>query len=172
MATITALRAGASLALLALLGACSGTEHRKLLITEVGSNRIELYLDEAPNRALTLGSGGQQGTVPGIKVATGFMGDIRSSQGEVRLAGSRNRVSGLLAIFPLFTKDVVDDVVRFGLPQVDRPETGGDFIADGSLGNPTGSAHLQRRWNGAAPLDTDHETDWLGFGQSWGAPTP
>lgn len=210
-----------ALALVALLAGCSGTEQRKLRITEVGTNRIEIYLDEVATRALTLGngyqlridtstgapsaidlgafggsmaggsflivwedgnhsgppvaapfSGGQLGIVPGIKVESGFMGAIRSAPSEVRLTGSRNRASGLLVIIPLFTKDVVDDVVRFGLPSADRPATGGTFTPDSTLGNPSGSVHLQRRWGAAGPVDTDSESDWVLSGQSWGVPTP
>jgi hypothetical protein len=208
------------LAAIVLLAGCSGTEQRKLLVSEVGTNRIELYLDEATTRALTLGSGyslqittatgtsstvglgafngnlrggeflivwedgnhtgppvaapfsgGLLGNVPGIKVESGVVGDIRNAPGEVRLKGSRNRVSGLLVIFPLFTKDVVDDVVRFGLPSADRPSTGGTFAPNSTLGNPSGSVHLQRFWGASAPIDTNSEADWQLLGQSWGART-
>lgn len=219
--TTTAARAWMAVALLAFFSGCSGTEQRKLIITEVSSNRVEIYFDEATNRAITLGngyglqiststgtsntvglgalggtmqggsflivwedgghmgppiaapfSGGQLGAVPGIKVESGFMGDIRTAPGEIRLKGSRNRVSGLLAIFPLFTKDVVDDVVRFGLPAADRPATGGVFTASSTLGNPSGSVHLQRSWGASAPIDTNSEADWVLLGQSWGVRTP
>jgi hypothetical protein len=116
---------------------------------------------------------GQQGAVPGIKVPAGFFDDIDSQPCEVRLSGERNRVSGLLAIFPLFTKDVLDDVVRFGSPVGDRPESGGTFVSNGSLTNPSGSTSHQRLWSSGAPLDTNGEADWLSAVlTSWGVPTP
>jgi hypothetical protein len=209
-----------------MITGCAGTEQRKLLVSEVGTTALELYLDEPPTNAMTLGSGlklsfssamgashtidlgafggsitggsfliiwesgnyqglpvaepfsgGQTGAVPGIKVAHGLLTDFRTLPSEVKLSGSRNRVSGLLAIFPLFKTDVIDDVVRFGTPVPDRPDSGGTFVpaADPSLilDNPSGSVHLQRRWNGSAgPVDTDNEADWQKLGQSWGVVTP
>jgi hypothetical protein len=213
-------------AIFVMLSGCAGTEQRKLLVTEVGTTALELYLDEPPSRAMTLGSGlklsfssamgtsqtidlgtfggsmtggsflivwesgsyqgvpvaepfsgGQTGAVPGIKVAQGLLTGFRTLPTEVKLSGSRNRVSGLLAIFPLFKTDVIDDVVRFGTPVPDRPDSGGTFVpaTDPSLilNNPSGSVHLQRRWNGTTgPVDTDDEADWQKLGQSWGVPTP
>jgi hypothetical protein len=210
---------------LAMVTGCTGTKNRHLLVTEVGTTALELYLDEPSTNSMTLGSGyvltlksamgasnsidlgtfggnmaggsflivwedgnyqgppvaeqfsgGQTGAVPGIKIAHGLLTDLRTLPSEVRLSGTHNHVSGLLAIFPLFGSDVIDDVVRFGDPATDRPDTGGTFVA--SPGNPilvqpTGSVHLQRRWNGTVgPIDTDHETDWQQLGQSWGVPTP
>ncbi len=216
---------GIAALILVALGGCAGTEQRKLLVSEVGTNALELYLNEPATNQLTLGSGyklsfssetgtssyidlsvfggnmgggtflviwedgsyqgapvaepysrGQTGRVPGIKVAHALFTGFRTLPSEVRLNGTHNRVSGLLAIFPLFKTDTIDDVVRFGLPEADRPESGGTFVpASGNdlLSNPTGSLHLQRRWGGAAgPVDTDHETDWINMGQSWGVATP
>lgn len=118
-------------------------------------------------------SGGQQGAVPGIKVPSGFFADIDTAPSEVRLSGSRNRASGLLVIFPVFTEDVLDDVVRFGAPEADRPATGGTYASDGTLGNPSGSTSLARRWGAGSPLDTDAESDWRPpQPPSWGVPTP
>jgi hypothetical protein len=118
-------------------------------------------------------SGGQQGAVPGIKVPSSFFADMDSAPSEVRILGSRNRVSGMLAIFPLVTKDTIDDVVRFGQPPGDRPVTGGTFTSDGSLTNPSGSTSLAREWWASRPLDTDREADWRDEGTtSWGVPTP
>jgi hypothetical protein len=116
--------------------------------------------------------GGRMGSVAGIKVAGDFFGGIDAHPSEVRITGSRNRVSGLLIILPRFTTDRVEDVVRFGLPTTDRPATGGRFASDGSLGFPTGSASNQRRWSGGRPADTDAESDWMWGISSWGAPTP
>ncbi len=205
-----------------LLSACDGTQTRKLLLTEVGKNRVELYLDEPTNRSITLGSGyrlavststgtastvdlgafggsmqggsffiiweeagytgtpvaaafsgGQLGSVPGIKVAAGFMNGFDAAPSEARLVGRRNVFSRLIIVIPFFRTDVIDDVVRFGTPDTDRPVSGGTFQSNGSLGNPSGSTHLQRAWTGAgAPQDTDDEADWVLYGQSWGAPTP
>lgn len=115
---------------------------------------------------------GQQGAVPGIKVADDFFGDIGSRPSEIRLVGERNRVSGLLVIFPMFTTDTVDDVVRFGQPPSDRPNTGGTFVSSGTLDNFSGSASLQRQWGGGGPVDNDAEADWLKQLTSWGVPTP
>lgn len=116
--------------------------------------------------------GGQQGAVPGIKVADDFFGDIDSRPSEIRLVGERNRVSGLLVIFPMFTTDTVDDVVRFGQPSSDRPNTGGTFVSSGALDNPSGSLSLQRRWGSGGPVDNNSEADWLQQFTSWGVPTP
>jgi hypothetical protein len=209
-------------ALYMLLAGCDGTQARKLLLTEVGKNRVELYLDEPTNRSITLGSGyrlsvststgtantvdlgtfgrampggsffivweeagytgapvaadfsgGQSGAVPGIKVAAGFMNGFDTAPSEARLQGRRNVFSRLIVIIPFFRTDVIDDVVRFGTPEADRPVSGGTFNSNGSLGNPSGSVHLQRSWAAAsAPQDSDDESDWILFGQSWGARTP
>ena len=205
-----------------LLAGCDGTQTRNLLLTEVGKNRVELYLDEPTNRSITLGSGyrlavstatgtantvdlgtfgrampggsffmvweeagyagppvaedfsgGQQGAVPGIKVEDGFMSGFDVAPSEARLLGRRNVFSRLIVIIPFFRTDVIDDIVRFGAPEADRPASGGTFQSNGSLGNPSGSVHLQRSWAGSgAPQDNDDEADWILFGQSWGAPTP
>jgi hypothetical protein len=105
-------------------------------------------------------------------VEDNFFDGIDASPSEVRITGSRNRVSGLLIILPRFTTDRVEDVVRFGQPSADRPRTGGQFASDGSLSYPTGSGSLQRRWGPNRPVDTDAESDW-GWGfNNWGAPTP
>lgn len=101
-----------------------------------------------------------------------FFDGIDASPSEVRITGSRNRVSGLLIILPRFTTDRVEDVVRFGQPSADRPRTGGRFASDGSLSYPTGSGSLQRRWGAGGPVDTDAESD-CGWGfNNWGPPTP
>ena len=205
-----------------LLAGCDGTQTRKLLLSEVGKNRVELHLDEPTTRSITLGpgyrlsvrtstgtantldlgtfggsmrggsyfivweeggyagppvaasfSGGQQGSVPGIKVADGFMSGFDAAPSEARLLGQRNVVSRLIVVIPFFRTDAIDDVVRFGTPEADRPQSGGTFSASGSLGNPSGSVHLQRAWTAAgAPQDTDDEADWNLYGQSWGVRTP
>lgn len=117
--------------------------------------------------------GGQQGAVPGIKVPSNTFTDINTAPSEVRLVGSRNRVSQLLAIIPLFTEDQLDDVVRFGQPQADRPSTGGTYNSNGTLSNPSGSTSLARRFSGTTPVDNDSESDWLdAAATSWGVPTP
>lgn len=219
------LASGFAILAIGMLAGCTGTQQRHLLVSEVASNALELYLNEPASNQLTLGAGyyltfssgtaapnsidlsvfggnmaggtflviweesgyqgapvaeqfsrGQTGRVPGIKVADGVLDGFRTAPSEVRLTGTHNRVSGLLAIFPLFKTDTIDDVVRFGLPETGRPSSGGTFVmASGTdlLPNPSGSVHLQRKWNGTSgPLDTDSETDWVGFGQSWGVPTP
>jgi len=105
-------------------------------------------------------------------VEDNFFDGIDASPSEVRITGSRNRVSGLLIILPRFTTDRVEDVVRFGQPSADRPRTGGRFASDGSLSYPTGSGSLQRRWGAGGPVDTDAESD-CGWGfNNWGPPTP
>jgi hypothetical protein len=201
------------------------TLERRLLLTEVSSNEVELYLDEDPSQALNLGNGfqlavrvddgtgnprlttlglgagdqqiqgggffmvweesgyngppmaapypsGQQGVVPGIKVAAGFLTGLRDHPSEVRLSGSRRRISRLIILIPEQTTDVVDDVVRFGTPVAQRPSSGGAFQDDGSLANPSGSNSVQRRFNGASPVDGDAESDWTRGGTSWGVATP
>jgi hypothetical protein len=215
------------LILSALSAACisGGTLNRRLLVTEVGRDEVELYLDEDPsqrlilkdafhlsvrtddgagnltNTAVGLGagdqeiqggtffiiweesgyqgppvaapfSGGQQGLVPGIKVASTFLNGIKDFPSEVRLHGSRNRVTRVVVIFPETTTDRVDDVVRFGAPVPNRPASGGTFTATGALANPSGSTTLQRHFSGGAPVDTDHEDDWVLSPSSWGVPTP
>lgn len=116
---------------------------------------------------------GQQGPVPGIKVPSSFFDGINNSPGEVRLSGTRNRASGLIVIIPVFTEDSIDDVVRFGLPVSDRPTSGGRFRSDGTIGNPSGSTSLARRWGASGPLDSDEESDWLDASlTSWGVRTP
>ena len=118
-------------------------------------------------------SGGLLGAVPGIKVAAGFMSGFDAAPSEARLLGQRNVFSRLIIIIPFFRTDVIDDVVRFGSPEADRPASGGTYGSNGSLGNPSGSVHLQRGWTGAgAPQDNDDEMDWILHGQSWGARTP
>jgi hypothetical protein len=117
-------------------------------------------------------SGGQQGPVPGIKVAADFFGDIDSVPSEIRLTGTRNRASNVIAIFPVFTTDQLDDVVRFGTPVANRPATGGSFAPDETLPNPTGSLSLQRRWGAGGPTDSNAEGDWTQSPTSWGVPTP
>lgn len=102
---------------------------------------------------------GQTGPVPGIKVPASFFDDINNSPGEVRLSGTRNRASGLIVIIPVFTEDSIDDVVRFGLPVADRPASGGTFRSNGTIGNPSGSTSLARRWGPSGPQDTDDESD-------------
>lgn len=208
---------------LLLASGCS-TAQRNLLLTEVGKQGVELYLDEPSSQRLRLGDGmrlevrsntngtitkndiglgtasqamqgggflivwegsnytgppvaedypsGISGAVPGIKVADKFFGDIDSEPSEIRLIGERNRVSGLLVIFPMFTADQVDDVIRFGQPPADRPVSGGTFAPNGSLIYPTGSGPLQRWWGPSGPIDTDQETDWTLGASSWGQPTP
>jgi hypothetical protein len=116
---------------------------------------------------------GQQGVVPGLKVPSNTFTDINTAPSEVRLLGSRNRVSQLIVIIPLFTQDVIDDVVRFGQPEADRPSSGGAFNSDGTLSNPSGSSSLARRFSGTTPIDNDLESDWLdAAATSWGVPTP
>lgn len=117
--------------------------------------------------------GGQQGAVPGIKVPSNTFTDLNNAPTEVRLSGTRNRVSQLVVIIPLFTQDVIDDVVRFGQPDTDRPASGGTFTSNGSLSNPSGSTSLARRFAAATPVDTDAESDWIDAGPtSWGVQTP
>ncbi len=116
--------------------------------------------------------GGQTGAVQGIKVPSNLFTDLDGAPSEVRLYGTRNRATGLLVIFPLFKKDVIDDVVRFGQPEANRPATGGTFNGTGTLNNPSGSQSLARRWANGRPLDTNSETDWRDMGPtSWGVPT-
>ena len=68
--------------------------------------------------------------------------------------------------------DKTDDCVRFGIP-AQRPRTGGTFAENGSLGEPRGSAPLQRWWSPAPgrPIDTDREEDWVGRISTWGVKT-
>ncbi|MHC4223158.1 MAG: hypothetical protein ACYSX0_19675 [Planctomycetota bacterium] len=108
-------------------------------------------------------SGGQQGRVPGIKVAWGFFDQIGNVPSEVRVWGERSALAA---------SHRVDDVVRFGTPLADRPNTGGSFSSDGSLGNPTGSLSLQRSWGTTGPTDTGVEADWARKLESWGVSTP
>lgn len=202
---------------------------RRLLLTEVSTNEVELHLDEDPSRQLNLGdgfvlevrtddgagnvqrralglgageqsipgggffmvweesgyqgppaaapySGGQQGFVPGIKVRAGFLTGLGSLPTEVRLTGSRDRITRVVVLFPETTTDHVGDVVRFGAPVAQRPDGGGGsgstFADDGSLQNPSGSNSVQRAWASGRPVDTDAESDWSRGGSSWGVPTP
>lgn len=215
------------LALAPLLAACvSGpTLDRRLLLTEVSTNEVELHLDEDSTRQLNLGDGlklvvrtddgagnvdtttlglgageqsipgggffivwedgsyqgppvaepfsrGQQGFVPGIKVRAGLLTGLGSRPTEVRLTGSRNRITRLIVLFPETTTDRIDDVVRFGAPLAERPMSGGVFQDDGSLDNPSGSNSVQRAFSSGDPVDTNSESDWARGGSSWGVPTP
>jgi len=117
--------------------------------------------------------GGIGGAVPGIKVARNTLGELDDFPSEVGLTGIRSRVSRMIVLLPEFTEDRVSDVVRFGLPQGDRPvsQGGGAFQANGTLDNPTGSTSIQRIWSGGKPTDNDQESDWKRALPSWGAPT-
>jgi hypothetical protein len=118
-------------------------------------------------------TGGQTGIVPGIRVASDFFGDIDMQASELRLRGSRNRVSSLIVIIPQFTRDDLNDVVRFGTPVPDRPRSGGTFRDTGALANPAGSTSAQRHWGASAPIDTDSEDDWvIVWPPNWGVRTP
>ena len=117
-------------------------------------------------------SGGQQGAVPGLKVSKRFFDELDEFPSEVRLHGKHSRTTGIIVVFPRITEDRLDDVVRFGTPEGVRPQTGGQFLATGALGFPTGSVSLQRRWDSGAPVDLDQEDDWKHYGESLGVPTP
>ena len=107
---------------------------------------------------------GQLPSVPGIKVAAGFFDQIDNVPSAVRVHGSRTNIF-------LGTHEV-DDLVRFGQPLGDRPDIGGSFNDNGSLGSPSGSSSLQRKWNGG-PKDVDGEGDWKGpLFTNFGQPTP
>ncbi len=218
------LRSALGLALLAgLLSSCArSTRIVQLKISEVGTDKVELFLNDPgpqqlnnvvltytkPNGvqgSVDLGAlgtnmpansflivweqrgyqgppvaqdypSGQSGVVPGVKVKEDFFGGAGSRPGAVCISGLiSQRVTGLLGIFPVVTKFIVDDVVRFGQPASDRPSTCGTFNnGSGSLGNPAGSAPLVRRWQSSGgPQDTDSESDWSRlFGGSWGVRTP
>ena len=102
-------------------------------------------------------------TVPGIRVAGGFFGGIDSASSVVYVHGQRGST----------VKHKVRDTVKFG-PAGNRPASGADaFTEDGTLGSPSGSVSLQRKWDGSAPKDTNKESDWKKpiFGENWGAPT-
>lgn len=109
-------------------------------------------------------SGGQLGYVKGIKVPRDFFAMIDQVPAMVSVSGSRT--DGLVVTHK------VSDAVRFGMPVADRPASGGSFTDTGTLGNPSGSAGPQRIWNGSAPQDTDSESDWKNYVNSWGVPTP
>jgi hypothetical protein len=101
------------------------------------------------------------------------MNGFDAAPSEARLLGQRNVFSRLIVVIPFFRTDVIDDVVRFGTPEADRPASGGTYQSNGTLGNPSGSTHLQRSWAAAgAPQDSDQEADWILYGQSWGTRTP
>ena len=102
-------------------------------------------------------------SVPGIKVRGGFFSQIDNAGSVVYIRGSRGS----------FVRHKVRDTVKFG--PGNRPASGADaFTEDGTLGSPSGSVSVQRRWDGSAPKDTDKESDWTKpfIGENWGAPTP
>ena len=116
---------------------------------------------------------GEHGPVPGIKVAGGFLSGLGDHPAEVRLLGSRDRIERLIVIFPEKVTDRIDDVVRFGTPVAQRPVSGGTFLDDGMLPNPSSSSTLQRRFMNGAPVEYDQEGDWIRSStSSWGVATP
>lgn len=116
--------------------------------------------------------GGQTGYVPGLKVSQRFFDGFDDSPSELRLNGDHSRTTGVLVVFPRRTVERIRDVVRFGQPAIDRPATGGNFHQTGTLGSPTGSVSLQRKWSMGQPLDRNLEDDWKHNATSWGVPTP
>lgn len=100
----------------------------------------------------------------GIQVAAGFFDGLDAAPGMVQVKGSRTQA--------IFVTHKVSDGVRFGLPVADRPPSGASFTDTGTITLPTGSQSVQRIFIGGTPTDTDSESDWKQYVNSFGEPTP
>ncbi|MGQ0429080.1 MAG: hypothetical protein ACT4UQ_04025 [Gammaproteobacteria bacterium] len=100
----------------------------------------------------------------GIKVAAGFFDGLDAAPGMVQVKGFRSAA--------IVVRHEVLDGVRFGLPTANRPPIDALFTDDGTMTLPTGSQSVQRRFSGSTPTDTDSESDWKQFINSFGTPTP
>jgi len=107
---------------------------------------------------------GAPGPVKGIKVADNLFDTLDTLPAMVQVEGVRSEA--------LLVRHKAADGVRFGMPVADRPQVGPLFTDDGSLFSPTGAGSVQRVFSGGAPRDTNHESDWKNYANSFGAPTP
>jgi hypothetical protein len=193
------------------LGGCG--VNRKLKITEVQPNQIELYLDEPTDHRLDLTNmkfkwatnkanaspasgeidlgiageirGGQffliyeysghtggpivrnfQANIPGIAVEPGYFPGYSDEPGISMGVTGKHRRSVFLI------EDKVSDGVTFGAPP--RPAAYSSFTEDHSLDGekPVTNTSINRRFNGAAPVDTNSESDWYAGPQSPGVANP